>query len=93
VLVFDSDAVLLRNVQPLLNQFTESDIISSSGSYPFDVHRKWGVPTLCMGVVLIKSSPKIGRYTEFFYNYVIIPVSIYRTVLADSTVSSHGNNR
>jgi len=91
VLVFDSDAVLLRNIQPLLSQFTKSDIISSSGSYPFDVHRKWGVPTLCMGVVLIRSSPKIG-----WYNFPIImlyTVTIFRTVLADSGVSSHGNNR
>ena len=61
VLVFDSDAVLLRNIQPLLTQFAKSDIVSSSGSYPFDVHRKWGVPTLCMGVILIRSSPKISR--------------------------------
>jgi len=72
VLVFDSDAVLLRNIQTLLNQFAKSDIVSSSGSYPFDVHRKWGVPTLCMGVVLIRSSPKIGRH-----NFPICCITYY----------------
>lgn len=61
VLVFDSDAIMLRNIQPLLDKFNDSDIISSSGSYPFDLHRKWAVPTLCMGVFLIKSSPATGN--------------------------------
>lgn len=61
VLVFDSDAIMLRNIQPLLDKFNTSDIISSSGSYPFDLHRKWAVPTLCMGVFLIKSSPATGN--------------------------------
>ena len=61
VLVFDSDAIMLKNIQPLLDKFTNSDIISSSGSYPFDLHHKWAVPTLCMGVFLIKSSPATGK--------------------------------
>ena len=61
VLVFDSDAIMLKNIQPLLDKFNTSDIISSAGGYPFDLHRKWAVPTLCMGVFLIKSSPATGN--------------------------------
>ena len=62
VLVFDSDAIMLKNIQPLLDKFNNSDIISSAGSYPFDLHHKWAVPTLCMGVFLIKSSPATGKH-------------------------------
>ena len=62
VQVFDSDAIMLKNIQPLVDKFNNSDIISSAGSYPFDLHRKWAVPTLCMGVFVIKSSPATGKY-------------------------------
>ena len=61
VQVFDSDAIVLRNIQPLVDKFNNSDIISSAGSYPFDLHHKWAVPTLCMGVFVIKSSPATGK--------------------------------
>lgn len=60
VLLFDSDAVMLKNIQPLMDRFNSSDIISSPGTYPFNIHRKWAAPTLCMGVFLIKSSPSTG---------------------------------
>ena len=60
VLEFDGDAVMLRNIQPLLDKFANSDIIASGGRSPFRLSRKWNASTLCMGVILIKCSPAIG---------------------------------
>ena len=60
VLEFDGDAIIMRNIQPLLNKFVNSDIIASGGRSPVDLYRKWNVSTLCMGVILFKCSPAIG---------------------------------
>lgn len=69
VLVFDSDAIMLKNIQPLLDRFNNSDIVSSAGIYPFDLHHKWAVPTMCMGVFLIKSSPATGNLIPLVLDY------------------------
>ena len=61
VLLFDSDAIMIRNVQPLLDKFSDSDIVASAGSYPFDLNKKWHAPTICMGVILMKSTPATGN--------------------------------
>jgi hypothetical protein len=60
VMAYDTDAIVLRNLQDVLDTFGESDIIGSAGSYPFNLGAKWG-QTLCMGVVLFKSTRKTGR--------------------------------
>ena len=62
VLEFDGDAIMMKNIQPLLDKFANSDIIASAGKSPFDLNEKWNAPTLCMGVILIKCSPAIGKY-------------------------------
>ena len=59
VMAYDTDAIVLRNIQDILNTFGESDIIGSAGSYPFNLGAEWG-QTLCMGVVLFKSTRKTG---------------------------------
>ena len=88
VLVFDSDAIMLKNIQPLLDNFNNSDIISSPGVYPFDLHRKWAAPTLCMGVFLVKSSPATG--IVFCYKSLVIVCVSCRGVLAYDRVSISG---
>ena len=60
VMTYDTDAIVLRNLQDVLNAFGESDIIGSAGGYPFNLGAKWG-QTLCMGVVLFKSTRNTGR--------------------------------
>ena len=60
VLVIDSDAVMMRNIQPVLDRFNTSDIITSGGYFPSKFSDKWNAPTMCMGVILIKSSPATG---------------------------------
>ena len=60
VLVFDSDAIMIKNIQPLLDKFSNSDIVASAGSFPHDLNEKWKAPTICMGVILMKCSPATG---------------------------------
>ena len=60
VLLFDSDAIMLRNIHPLLSKFSDSDIIASADSYPKDLNKKWNAPTICMGFILIKCSAATG---------------------------------
>ena len=61
VLVLDGDAIMMKNIQPLLDKYANSDIITSGGTFPTNLRKKWNAPTLCMGVILIKSSPAIGK--------------------------------
>ena len=59
---YDSDAVLLKNPQSLFQRFSSSDIVASWGDYPDELGKNgpWGT-TLCMGAVLIRSSPRTGE--------------------------------
>ena len=59
---YDTDAVLLKNPQPLFQRFPSSDIVASRGDYPDELGKNgpWGT-TLCMGAVLIRSSPRTGE--------------------------------
>ena len=60
VMAYDTDATVLKNLQPILDAHPESDIVASAGSYPFQLGHKWGL-TLCMGVILIKSTRNTGE--------------------------------
>ena len=60
VFVIDSDAIMMKNIQPLLDKLNTSDIIASGGYFPPKYHDKWNAPTMCMGTILIKSSPATG---------------------------------
>lgn len=60
VMVYDTDAIVLRNLQDILNAHAESDIVGSAGQYPFPLGAKWG-QTLCMGTVLFRSTRKTGE--------------------------------
>ena len=62
VLAFDTDALMLKNVQPLLDKFSTSDIVASSGTFPVECYNKWKAPTMCMGAIFYKSSPATGSF-------------------------------
>ena len=57
---YDTDAVVLKNLQPLFNKYWDSDVIGSAGSFPQKLGRKWG-QTFCMGVSLFRSTKKTGE--------------------------------
>lgn len=65
VATYDSDAVLVKNPQPLFTELEESDVVGSPGIYPFDLYKQWKSPTLCMGVVLFRASEKTGDHDMY----------------------------
>jgi hypothetical protein len=58
--MYDSDAVILMDPQPLYDALPYEDIIGSVGKIPYDLAAAWGI-TICIGVVLVRSSPKTGK--------------------------------
>ena len=60
VVAFDIDALMIKNIQPLLDRFNTSDIIASGGAFPFEFSRKWNVSTMCMGAIFFKCSAATG---------------------------------
>ena len=60
VLNFDSDALVLKNPQAIFDAHPDSDVVASVGGYPMELNKVWGI-TLCMGVVLLRSTPRIGK--------------------------------
>ena len=57
---YDTDAVVLKNLQPLFDKYRDSDVIGSAGSFPQKLGRKWG-QTFCMGVSLFRSTKRTGE--------------------------------
>lgn len=79
--MYDSDAVILKDPQPLYDVLPHEDIVGSVGKIPYDLASAWGI-TICIGVVLVRSSPKTGKgmhaaeslnygYTNFIFMVVI----------------------
>ena len=60
VVAYDTDAIVLKNLQDILDTHAESDVVASAGIYPFKLGAKWGM-TLCMGVILIRSTRSTGE--------------------------------
>ncbi len=61
VIMYDTDAVMLRNPQPLFDELSNEDIIGSVGTIPTDLFVDWNV-TICIGVVLVRSTVRTGIY-------------------------------
>ena len=57
---YDSDAIVLKNTQTLFDEHPSSDVVGSAGKYPFTLGGKWGF-TVCLGVILFRSTPKTGE--------------------------------
>ena len=61
VMNIDTDAIMLKNPIPILEQYGDSDIIGTyGGEFPQRLFRKWGF-VLCMGAILIRSTPATGK--------------------------------
>ena len=56
---YDSDAVLLRNPQPLYDSNPDVKLFAGSGTYPSAISNQWGF-SLCFCVLLLRSHPSIG---------------------------------
>ena len=61
VMMFDLDAVVLKDIASLMAEnIGAADIVGSKGKYPFALGQQWGF-TLCMGVVLFRSTDGTGQ--------------------------------
>lgn len=54
VISYDTDAILMKNLQPLLEKYQDYDIVGSAGTFPVPLSQLWGA-TICMGVVRFRS--------------------------------------
>jgi len=63
VLIMDIDALLINNIQPILDYFNENDIIMSTANgtncIPSAARKLWGF-CLCIGLLLIRSNVNTG---------------------------------
>ena len=57
---FDTDAIIMKHPRELFEQHPSSDIVGSAGRFPHFLGREWGF-TVCMGVVMFKSTPRTGE--------------------------------
>lgn len=60
VATYDTDALVLKNTQRLFDAYPDSDIIGSSGTWPKELGKDWGV-TLCMGFSFFRSTKYTGK--------------------------------
>ena len=68
---YDSDAILLRNPQPLYDSNPDMKLFSGSDIYPFPLSDLWGF-TLCAGVLVLRNHPSTGMYTcTCIYMYAV----------------------
>ena len=59
---YDSDAVLLRNPQPLYEERPHMSVLASSSFYPKVLASEWGF-VACTGALILRSSPSTGKWT------------------------------
>lgn len=78
---FDTDAIIRRNPQPLFDSFPGFDVVGSRAKLPFELGKgQWGF-TVCMGVIVFRSTPRTGESWRslFHYNTYDSSISIQST--------------
>ena len=60
IVMYDSDAVVLKNPQLLFEANAGVELVGSAGKGPESIGRVWG-RTICTGVLLMRSSPYLGE--------------------------------
>ena len=68
---YDSDAVPLRNPQPLYDSNPDVKLFAGSGTYPSAISNQWGF-SLCACVLLLRSHHSTGTYANMQLNLVNI---------------------
>ena len=60
VVMYDGDAIPLKNPQPLFDSYPGVELIGSAGRGPDKVFTHWG-RTICTGVLLMRASEQMGE--------------------------------
>ena len=82
VVVFDVDAIPLRDPHALFSSFHGSDIISAHALEDHAQSYKW---SLCFGFVLFKSTPRVGKFSGIITTIIIIwyPMIVSSLIFTD----------
>ena len=79
VLQMDIDAILINNIEPILDQFHDSDIIISTANakncQTAAAFKAWSF-CLCIGVTLIRSNVNTGMCTIAFIKHYVLNTSL-----------------
>ena len=67
----DTDALILRDPQPLFDKYPFSSIVASSGTQPRTLYSVWNT-TICNGLILLRSNKKIGKLQSRLATHEII---------------------
>ncbi len=57
---YDTDAIILKNPEPLYDRYADVDFIGSYGNFPQELASKWGI-AVCIGVVLVRGTQQSGK--------------------------------
>ncbi len=60
VILYNTDAIPLRNLQPVFEKYMDHDIVGSVGGFPISLGRAWGF-TMSTEVIRFKSSGNTGK--------------------------------
>ena len=74
VVHYDTDAIVLKNPEPLFEKYRSSDIVGSVGRHPFALGDEWGF-TLCMGFIMFRSTQETGTTCKV-YNYSLCELAL-----------------
>ena len=76
VVMYDSDAALLKNPQPLFDAYPGVELVGSAGRGPENIGRVWG-RTICTGVLLMRSSKSSGKCMTTPRVYVVLVLHMW----------------
>lgn len=60
VINYDCDAIPLKNLQPVFDEYGDTDLIGTFGKGPNVLYEKWGV-ALNTGVMVMRATPNMGE--------------------------------
>ena len=60
VVIYDGDAIILKNPEPVYSRYRDSDLVGTfGGTWPQTLYKQWGV-TVCHGTVVFRSTSRTG---------------------------------
>ena len=75
VAIYDGDAIILKNPEPVYSRYRDSDLLGTfGGTWPQALYKRWGT-VVCHGTVVFRSTSRTGIYSytihSGFYHCVV----------------------